>query len=149
MLASKRFVRPSCYPWNKTKIVGAYRIRPSRRRKSMFDDGDVFAINMSNHPVQSSCHPWNDRTGVGAYRIRPHGGEKARSSMVTCSLPLFRFRPHEGVCDTPLHLFDGNHGFLGWIHHFVFAHSGRCFLSIHGCPIYNEMGHWITQYPIP
>ena len=78
MLPSIRFVWPSCCDCFERTGVGAYRIRPPWRRKSMFDGGDVFVVFMSNHPVQSSCHPWNNRTGDGAYRIRPPRRRKNR-----------------------------------------------------------------------
>ena len=41
MSASKRFVWGLCYHQINGKSVGAYRIRPSHWRKSMFDGGDV------------------------------------------------------------------------------------------------------------
>ena len=56
-----------------------------------------------------------------AYAIRPY----------TCSIVFlgiywvicwFRFRPREGVCDTPLHMFDCILGLIGLLVGFVFAH---------------------------
>ena len=35
---------------------------------------------------------------------------------------LFRFRSREGVCDTPLHMFDCILGLIGLLVGFVFAH---------------------------
>ena len=141
MLPSIRFVWPSCCDCFERTGVGAYRIRPPWRRGCMFDGGDVFADIMWNHPVQASCYPWNDRTGVGVYRIRPprrrccifDGGDvfaviisfspiwgRMRYAPTPVRLIFgiywvcgwFHFRPREGVCDTPLHLFDC---YRGWI----------------------------------
>ena len=151
MSASKRFVWPSCCDCFERTGVGAYRIRPSRWRNRMFDGGDVFAINMSNHPVQPPYYPWNNRTGVGAYRIRPSWRGKSTSNecvMFVVIIPFsptwgrmryapthvrlisgfcwvmywFRFRSHQGVCDTPLHLFDWFLGLVGLLVGFIFAH---------------------------
>ena len=134
MLPSIRFVWPSCCDCFERTGVGAYRIRPPWRRGCMFDGGDVFVVSMSNHPVQASCHPWNDRKCAGAYRIRPPWRRKCTSNddvmlgvivsfsptwgrMRYAPTPVrlkssfywwmcwFHFRSHEGVCDTPLHLF--------------------------------------------
>ena len=164
MSASKRFVWPSCYHQINGKSVGAYRIRPSWRGCCMFDGGDVFAINMSNHPVQPSCYPWNDRTGVGAYRIRPPWQGKCKSNdgvMLGVIVPLsltsgrmryaptpvrlffgiywfahwFHFRPHQGVCDTPLHLFDWFFVCIGLRVGFVFAHIRAYAICPYTCSI--------------
>ena len=57
MLASSWLIRGFCCSCFKPKTVGAYRIRPSRWRKSRLNGGDVFVVSMSDPPVQSSCHP--------------------------------------------------------------------------------------------
>ena len=91
------------------------------------------------------------RTGVGAYRIRPpwRGGCPLIVDVLLCafiSISLtwgrmryaptlvrllfwfywvvcwFHFRPHEGVSDTPLHLFGWFLGFIVLCDDFIFAH---------------------------
>ena len=43
--------QPSHYPWNKRKCVGAYRIRPSRRRKSTSNECVMFVVIISFSPT--------------------------------------------------------------------------------------------------
>ena len=78
------------------KAVGAYRIRPPWRRKWMFDGGNVFAAI-----VFIFAH-------LRAYAIRPYTCS-INNVLVVYSPQSFRFRSHQGVCDTPLRLFDEKH----------------------------------------
>ena len=45
------------------------------------------------------------------------------------------FRPHQGVCDTPLHLFDYYWGFIGLGVGFVFAHLRAYAIRPYTCSI--------------
>ena len=68
------------------------------------------------HPRHHSDHPifppifTPKPLGRIAYAL--HIGEKAHQTNVSCSSLSFHFRPREGVCDTPLHLFGD---YCGWI----------------------------------
>ena len=80
--------------------------------------GAVVSCSLTSGPL----YPCITRTGVGAYRIRPPRRRKRwLNELVMCSLISFHFRPHQGVCDTPLHLFDWFPGFIGLHVGFVFA----------------------------
>ena len=118
MSASKRFAWPSCYHQINGKSVGAYRIRPSHWRKSMFD-GIVLLDVIVSFPLtwgRMRYAPTPVRLKFGLVRVM---GE-------------FRFRSHQGVCDTPLHLFGWNLGFVGGMGGFHFrSHQGVCDTPLH------------------
>ena len=52
----------------------------------------------------------------------------------------FHFRPFEGVCDTPLHLFDDILGYVGWLMGFVSAHLRAYAIRPYTCSMVNEYG---------
>ena len=68
-----------------------------------------------------------------------HGGVVACSTRVICSSLLFHFRSFEGVCDTPLHLFDCILGLIGLGVGFIFAHLRAYAIRPYG--VRGDFGH--------
>ena len=124
MSASKRFVWPSCVHRFNGKSVGAYRIRPSWRRCCMFDGGILFIVIV----------PFSLTWGRMRYAPTP----VRLISGIDWVGGWFRFRPREGVCDTPLHLFDWKHCFVGWCVGFVFAHMRAYAIRPYTCSVKND-----------
>ena len=103
------------------KTVGAYRIRPPWRRKWMFDGDNVFAAIVSFSLISGRMRyaPTLVRLIFGVY-------------WMVC---LFHFRPRQGVCDTPLHLFGWNRGYIGLCVGSVFAHFRAYAIRPYTCSI--------------
>ena len=54
---------------------------------------------------------------------------------MSCCAHSFQFRPYQGVCDTPLHLFDWFPGFIGLRDDFNFAHIRAYAIRPYTCSI--------------
>ena len=72
-------------------------------------------------------------------------GEGAQRTMEMYSPPSFRFRSHQGVCDTPLHLFGWNLGVDGSYVSCVFAHIRAYAIRPYTCSIEIEANYIATK----
>ena len=98
MSAAKPFVWPLCYHQINGKSVGAYRIRPPWRGCCIFDGGDMVG-DIISFPLT-----WG--------RMRYAPTPVRLNSLFYWVVGWCRIRPHQGVCDTPLHLFGYCHGWI-------------------------------------
>ena len=117
-------VWPLYYPWNNRTGVGAYRIRPSWRGRCMFDGVVSFAVIVS-------YSLFSGRMRYAPTVVRWY-------SWVCWIVGWLRFRSFEGVCDTPLHMFDWFLGYVGLGVGSIFAHFRAYAIRPYTCSIIND-----------
>ena len=106
--------------------IRAYAIRPYTC--SIKNDNDVFAVIVSFSPTSGRM-----RYAPTLVRLK---------TMLYWVMGWSHFRPHQGVCDTPLHPFDWNLGDIGLLVDSIFAHLRAYAIRPYTCSI--DFGDWLV-----